>query len=778
MLLAKLRSNLDQAMDRLTPKKLHEQLLSATSGVLVLRDPVAPPKPMPGQPGSATDYVADTPEVFVAVVPIDGRIKVWAFNGHVDLGTGIRTALAQIVAEELDVAFSDVEMVLGHTEAAPNQGPTIASASIQISAVPLRRAAAQARMHLLERAARMLQVDTAALAVEDGIIVVRPAAGTSGRSINYCEVLHQHMAHLRLEATDDKVMLKPASQYQKVGQPLARLDIPAKVAGELTFVHDMRVPGMKHGRVIRPPYPGRDGEAFVGKSLMAVDRESVARLAGNIQVVVKGDFVGVVADREEQAIAAMHALRVQWREIPAAPDLTDVAEAIGSRPAQPRVLVQSPEKEALHPNEQGAVKLQRRYVWPYQLHASIGPSCAVAQFQDGKLTVWSGTQNPHMLRTDLNRLVAIGEEAIEIVRMEAAGCYGRNCADDVCADAALLAMEVGAPVRVQLTRAQEHEWEPKGTGQIMDVTGSVDAQGRLAGYGMDIRYPSNDAPLLALLLTGAIDSQPRTLEMGDRTAVPPYRYPHQHIVCHDMPPLIRSSWIRGVSALPNSFAHESMVDELAHTANADPVAFRLAHLDDVRARELLEATAQCAQWQSGARGSRGVPGCDGLLHGRGVAYARYVHSRFPGFGAAWAAWIIDLAVHPVSGHITVQRIVVGQDAGMMVNPAGVRHQIHGNVLQTLSRSLHEKVAFNQQGVASREWGTYPILGFKGVPAIDVLLMDRQDQPPMGGGESASVPGPAAIANALFDATGQRFYEAPFTHDVVRQHLQPSLAMAA
>lgn len=320
-----------------------------------------------------------------------------------------------------------------------------------------------------------------------------------------------------------------------------------------------------------------------------------------------------------------------------------------------------------------------------------------------------------MLRTDLDRLLQLGEDRIEIVRLEAAGCYGRNCADDVCADAALLSMAVGAPVRVQLTREQEHQWEPKGTAQLMDVSAAIDTRGELLAYDFAVRYPSNDAPLLALLLTGRIPGEPRTLEMGDRTAVPPYRYASQRITCHDMAPIVRSSWLRGVSALPNSFAHDCMIDELAHAAGADPVDYRVRHLNDPRAVELIEATARHAGWQQNQPGSRGRPGADGLLHGRGVAYARYIHSRFPGFGAAWAAWVIDIDVDPASGRITVRRLVVGQDTGMMVNPDGVRHQIHGNVIQTLSRSLMEKVAFNAQGVASREWGSYPIIGFRDLP---------------------------------------------------------------
>lgn len=747
------------------PNVLHEQLLTRPGTLLVVRVPVAPPRPIPGQPGTASDYVQSTPEIFVALLaPEQGRDwRAMAFNGHVDLGTGIRTALAQIVAEELEVPLERLEMVLGHTGAAPNQGPTIASASIQISAVPLRRAAAQAREQLLALAAQHWGVEAGQLQARDG--VVRFADGVDARIVDYGELLQGRQIQLTLAAPEQPVKLKPASEYRLVGKGAARVDIPAKATGELSFVHDVRVPGMRHGRVLRPPHPGRDGGDFIGHCLIDVDRASVAHLPGRVDVVVEGDFVGVVADREEQAIAAMRALRVHWRPVPPAPDLSDIEAALRANPAQRRALVDRGDVAASCAS--AATHLQRSYVWPYQMHASIGPSCAVADFQDGRLTVWAGTQNPHMLRTDLDRLLQLGEGCIDIVRLEAAGCYGRNCADDVCADAALLSRAVGAPVRVQLTREQEHQWEPKGTGQLMDVGAAIDADGELLAYDFAVRYPSNDAPLLALLLTGRVAGQPRTLEMGDRTAVPPYRYRDQRIASHDMAPLVRSSWLRGVSALPNSFAHDCMIDELAQAAGADPVDFRLRHLDDSRASELLQATARHADWQRGARGSRGRAAADGWLQGRGVAYARYVHSRFPGFGAAWAAWVIDLRVDPLSGRIEVTRLVVGQDTGMMVNPDGVRHQIHGNVIQTLSRSLMEKVAFDAAGVSSREWGTYPIIGFKALPDIEVLLMPRQDEPPMGAGESASVPGPAAIANALFDATGKRFYAAPFTPDAVR-----------
>lgn len=726
-----------------TPRALREALFQERGVLLITRPAAAAPRPSPGQPGAASDFVSDLPDIFVA---IRASGQVLAFNGHVDLGTGIRTSLAQIVAEELEVAPDAVTMVLGHTEATPNQGPTIASASIQISALPLRRAAAQARAWLVARAA--------------------------GGDVDVATLLRGE--HIELTLADD-VKTKPVDQYRVVGRSVPRVDIPAKATGELTFVHDVRVPGMLHGRVIRPPYAGRDSGDFVGTSLIDVDETSIASVRGVVRVFVEGDFVGVVAEREEQAIEAARRLKVRWKPVPPLPDLNAPEAALRAAPARRRELLQAGDTPTAL--AASAHCLERTYVWPYQMHGSIGPSCAVADWRDGRLTIWSGTQNPHVLRIDMARLSGLDEGAIEIVRMEAAGCYGRNCADDVCADAVLLSRAVGRPVRVQLTREQEHLWEPKGAAQLMDVRGSADTDGNLTGYEFVTRYPSNDAPVLALLLTGRVSSAPRMLEMGDRTAVPAYGYAAQRIACDDTPAIARASWLRGVSALPNTFAHECFIDELAHRCGADPLAFRLRHLHDTRACELLEALAQAAGWREGMRGSRGEPATDGLLRGRGVAYSRYIHSKFPGFGAAWAAWIVDVEVDPVTGNVRVTRLHVGQDTGMMVNPDGVRHQIHGNVVQSLSRVLREQVRFDEQGVASREWGSYPIIAFPDLPPIEVLLMPRQDESPLGAGESASLPGAPAIANALFDATGVRFTQAPFVPEVVRQECSARLSHA-
>jgi nicotinate dehydrogenase subunit B len=708
---------------------------------------------------SAATPVAPEGELFLAI-GADGAVT--AFNGHVDLGTGIRTALAQIVAEELEVSFARVRMVLGSTEAAPNQGATIASETLQVTAVPLRQAAATARAYLLARAALLLERAVGDLAIEDGLVRSRAA----NRSVDFAELVAGR--HVRL-ALDPQVPVKTPALYGLVGRSQPRSDLPDKAAGTWTYVHDVRVPGMLHGRVVRPPYAGFDSGPGVGTSLVAVDEASVAEVPGLVAVVAIGDFVGVVARREEQAEEAARRLAVTWRAPPQRPDLNAPEAALRANPAVPRRLLDRGDVERAIAG--AAEPMDRSYVWPYQMHASIGPSCAVADVRPDRVTVWSGTQSPFPLRADLARLLDRPEASIAVERYEAAGCYGRNCADDVSADAALLSRAVGAPVRVQLTRLQEHAWEPKGAAQVIDVRGGLDREGGPAAYDFETRYPSNAAPTLALILTGMVSAVPETSEMGDRTAIPPYLYDHARVTVHDMPPIARASWFRGVSALPNSFAHESFIDELAVAAGVDPIDYRLRYLPDVRAAELVRAVADRSGWVPHT-----VPGTLGgagdILYGRGFAYAVYVHGPFPGTAAAWAAWVAEVAVNRVTGEIAVTRVVAGQDAGLMINPDGVKHQIHGNVIQSTSRVLKESVAFSGTAVTSREWGGYPILTFPELPAIDVVMMQRPEEPPLGAGESASVPSAAAIANAVFDATGIRFRELPLTPERVRAALNP------
>ncbi|WP_342710321.1 molybdopterin cofactor-binding domain-containing protein [Bradyrhizobium sp. B124] len=696
-------------------------------------------------------------ETFVTITS-DGSVS--AYNGHVDLGTGIRTALGQIVAEELDVSFARVVVILGDTAVVPNQGATIASETIQITAIPLRRAAAQARHFLLARAAERLELPAGDLTIEDGLI-----RGHDNRSISYGELIADET--IRLELADD-VPVKAVSAYSVVGKSVPRVDLAAKATGELVYVHDVRVPGMLHGRVVRPPYAGVDAGPFVGTSLIAVDEASVRDIPGLVAVVRIGDFVGVVAEREENAIKAAAQLKVSWKPGPALTDLSDIEKALRANPSTPRQLIDRGDVDAAI--KAAAKPMQRTYLWPYQMHGSIGPSCAVADYADGAIRVWSGTQNPHILRGDLALLIQRPESEIDIVRMEAAGCYGRNCADDVSADALLLSRAVGRPVRVQLTREQEHAWEPKGTAQLMDVNGGLNADGSVAGYDFVTRYPSNGAPTLALLLTGRIAPEAAVFEMGDRTAIPPYDYENMRVVANDMPPIVRASWLRGVSALPNTFAHESYIDELAAEAEVDPIEYRLRYLRDKRAIDLVNAVAERAGWTP--RPVRQEPEAEGdIVRGRGFAYALYVHSKFPGYGAAWSAWIADVAVNKATGDVSVTRVVAGQDSGLMINPEGVRHQIEGNVIQSTSRALMEEVSFERGAVTAREWGAYPIIKFPDLPEIDVLMLPRQDQPPLGVGESASVPSAAAIANAIYDATGVRFREPPFTPERILKGLR-------
>ena len=559
-------------MANLNPLRTRADFLNATDVLLVVRDPPPANPPAPGQPAAVPGNPAEGVEIVLSLWA-DGRVI--ALHGHVDLGTGLQTAFAQIVAEELDVQLEQVEVILGDTGTAPNQGPTIASGSIQNHAAPLRAAAAQARQYLLELAAAKFAVPATQLQVSNGIVSIAAVASAdttaSTASVSYAELLTGQHIHLKLEPSTP---VKDPTTYRTVGQSAPRVDIPAKATGELVFVHDVRVPGMLHGRVIRPPYAGADHGDFIGNLLESVDETSIAHIPGIRAVVVRRDFIGVVAEREEFAELAANTLRVNWKPWAGLPDLSNIEQALRNNPATPRQLVD--EGDVDQALAQAAQSMPRTYIWPYQMHASIGPSCAVAEFKTDPtdpfaLTVWAGTQTPHVLRADLARLTALQDTAIEIIRMEASGCYGRNGADDVAADAVLLARAVGAPVRVQLTREQENLWEPKGAAQWMEVRGGLHEDGSIAAYDFSTSYPSNGAPTLALLLTRTLEPNAQAYEMGDRTARPPYTLQNLRVTVNDMPPILRASWLRGVSAMPNSFAHESYIDELATAAGVDPL---------------------------------------------------------------------------------------------------------------------------------------------------------------------------------------------------------------
>ncbi|MBB1653456.1 molybdopterin cofactor-binding domain-containing protein [Delftia sp. UME58] len=703
---------------------------------------------------------------FIAI-GADGSVT--AYHGHVDLGTGIRTSLAQLVADELDVQFEHITMVLGHTGRTPNQGPTIASNTIQVDAIPMRKAAAQVRQLLLGLAAEKLQQPVSALTTSRGAVVAK-----GGRRIGYGELAQGQDLNIAL---DKEVPLRTGG-FNYIGKSVQRVDIPAKVLGALAYVHDVRVPGMLHGRVVRPPYGGADASAPLGSSLISVNEQSVAHLPGIVKVVVQGDFVGIVAEREEQAIAAMRQLEVKWKDWAGVPDLSLNAmhDTLVKHEKADRMLR---EDAGIDEAFSGARKvIEADYVWPYHLHASIGPSCAVAEVSASQIQVWTGSQNPHDVRKDIATLTGMAADQINVTRLEASGCYGRNCADDVASDAVLLSQAVGRPVRVQLMREQEAAWEPKGTGQLIRVRGGLDENHAVLGYELKTCYPSNDAAALALILTGKVPNKPKVLQMGDRTAIPQYEYPRMRVVSQDAAPIVRASWMRGVSALPNVFAHECWIDECAYLAGEDPLAYRLRYLKDPRAVALTHAAHKQAGWQDGPAHRNPAPADQRLVKGRGFAYARYYHSKFPGYGAAWATWICDVTVDRETGVIKVDKVFVAHDCGEMVNPAGVRHQVHGNIIQSTSRVLKEYVTFDSKGVTSLDWGGYPILRFDELPEIDVQLVERPGEDPMGAGESASVPSAAAVSNAVFDATGVRLREVPFTPARVLAALNAKAAEAA
>lgn len=690
-------------------------------------------------------------------IGLDASGAVTGYCGHVDLGTGVQTALSQIVADELDLPLARVTMVLGDTAKTPDQGPTIASETIQVSSVPLRQAAATLRAALLDRARLRLNAPREALEMRDGRV------HHEDRSLGFGELIETPGEVLEI---DPQARLKPASEFRIVGQKTPRRDLPDKLVGAHEFIHDLTVAGMLHGHVIRPPYAGRDSGGFVGTSLLGYDEAAIADAPGFVAVVREGDFLGVVAEGAEQARALAEALPVQWRVPPPLPDMGDLAGTIRAQPATPRVLDTTGSiDKAL---DEADLTLSRSYVWPYHLHGSIGPSCSVADWNDGAPILWTGSQNPHMLRGDLALLTGLPPEAIDIRRLQAAGCYGRNCADDVGGDALLMSRAVGRPVRVQLTRAQESLWEPKGAGQVMDVEGGL-KDGAFHAYRLDTWYPSNRAPNLALLLTGAIGNEPRPVEMGDRTVIPPYAIPNKRITVHDLAPIVRAAWMRGVSALPNTFAHECFVDELAAQAGQDPVAFRLKHVPDERQAELIRKTAEKAGWSAHAGPRLRREGR--MAYGQGFAFATYVHGTFPGTAAATAAWVCDVAVDTETGEVTLSRVFVGQDQGLVINPDGVRQQIHGNVHQTAGRVLSESVSFDAIAPTQKSWADYSIIRMDEVPQIETMLIERPDEPPLGVGESAAVPSAAAISNAIFDATGVRLREAPFTPERMRAALR-------
>src|SRR5688572_19086918 len=534
--------------------------------------------------GETSDWLDD----WIAIEP-DGTIT--AYSGKVELGTGVRTALAQIVAEELDVPFERVHMVMGDTARTPNEGYTAGSMTISGSGTALRRAAAEARREMLEMAAERLDASVDELSVRDGVITV---AHDPERSVMYAELMGGKDFNHQVT---DQAPLKSPETYRIVGRSTPRLDLPHKITGQASFIQDLQVSGMVHARLVRPPSPAAQ--------LVSIDENSVKDIPGLIKVVQRGNFIGVVAEREEQAIQAAKQLKVEWQETPVYPRVGDLFAALRSQPTEDSILVEQGDFEEAFA---GAVhQVHAIYYQPYHAHASLGPSCALAEVKGDQVTVWSSTQGPYPLRGVLAELLNLPVENVHLIHVEGAGCYGQNGSDDAAADAVILAQVLGRPVRVQWTRQDEFVWEPKSPAMVMEVHGGLDARGNVVAWEYHVWSPSHARrPRLAgqlvtsQLISGGPAPQPRFSFGAERNAPTNYAFPPQaaqRVTVHYVPnSFLRVSSFRSLGGSMNTFANESFIDELAAAAGVDPVEYRLRYLAEPRERAVLLAAAEKAGW--------------------------------------------------------------------------------------------------------------------------------------------------------------------------------------
>jgi CO/xanthine dehydrogenase Mo-binding subunit/aerobic-type carbon monoxide dehydrogenase small subunit (CoxS/CutS family) len=700
----------------------------------------------------------------------DGTVTL--FTGKVELGQDIKTSIAMIGADELDVSLERIRVVMADTAQSPDEGYTVSSMSLETSGNAIRYATAEVRQIALSVAHEELESPIERLAVTDGTI----ADPTTGRCVTYWDLFAGKPFGTRVRGMGKP---KGPEAYRIVGRPAERLDLLAKVRGDAHFVHDLDLPGMVHGRVVRPPN--------YTASLVAVDEETVTGMPGVIRVVRDGSFLGVIAEREEQAVTGMEVLQetTKWEIVPTLPPQEDLFEHLLSQTDQAFLIVDgTPVDEPIPPIETPADvehTLAATYYRPYHMHASLGPSAAVAQMVDGKLTIWTHSQGVYPLRLGIAQVLGMAENDIRAIHMDGPGCYGHNGADDAALDAALLARAVpGRPVSLKWMRSDENVWEPYGAATVIQMQGSVDANGDVIDWNHDVwgythvSRPRPSGRTSGLLAAWHLDEpfaqpSPRPIlgpQVGiHRNADPLYAFPRQRIVKHFLPDSpLRVSALRGLGSYANVFAIESFMDELAHLASVDPVRFRLGHLKDERARAVIEAAAERADWHPRARPQGRVRGRD---RGRGIAFAQYKNRQ------CYVAVVVDLSVNRDSGQVRLERAVVVADAGQIVNPDGLSNQLEGAFLQSASWTLKEQVAFDEHGVTSVDWYSYPILRFRDAPEIETVLLNRPGTPFLGVGEGAQGPVPAAIANAIFDAVGIRLRQIPFKPDRVKAALEPS-----
>lgn len=693
------------------------------------------------------------PAAFGNRIVLDASGAVRLTLGKVELGQGIGTALAQIAAEELGVDLSRIKLTNVDTDFSPDESYTFSSISVQQSAPPVRRAAAAGRKFLLQRAAERLGVDVKELAVEDGEILI---AGNPG-GLNYWTLLTAE--HIEV-AEDEKLEFVPVSDYRLVGQPAERLDIAGKVFGEASYLQDLRLPDMVHARVVRPPAERAELADF--------DSGVVDKLAGVLKVVRDGNFVGVIAEREGQARSAAAQLgkTLNWSLANDLPGSKNVYRWLKTAPSKTEAIVN---RHSGSVSNAKIKELSAAYQRPYQAHASISPSAAIALYQDGKLTVWSHAQGMYPLRTAIAHTMGLEPEQVRCIHHEAAGCFGHNGADDAACDAAALAMRYpGKPVRLQWERADEFAWEPYGSAMHIETRAGLDETGQVRSWDFDLwSCPHTSRPRDTKKAGNLIYAQHKQDPLGippaqsipqpaggaDRNAVPLYAFENVNITRHLLTEVpLRVSALRGLGAYGNIFAIESFMDELAQAAGEDPLTFRIRHLQDPRAIAVLERLAVESDWPNRPQAGNGA--------GWGIGFARFKNL------SSYVGVVYELGVDTGKGKITLQRATAVCDAGLIINPDGVRAQIEGGIVQSSSWTLKEHLRFNESGIASRDWATYPILRFDEVPEIRVILMSRDDQKPLGVGEAAQGPTAAAIANAVFHANGRRLRRLPLTPEQI------------
>jgi CO/xanthine dehydrogenase Mo-binding subunit len=549
--------------------------------------------------------------------------------------------------------------------------------------------------------------------------------------------------------------LKNPKDYTIVGTSVARLDIPAKVFGKFDYVQDFKLPGMLHARMVHP--------AGVRSRLESWNDAACRKIPGYVRAVRKGDFLAVVATDEWAAIRASTTINATWSAWDGLPEEARLFEYVRNSKVD-RIQVMQSAGDTTAALKAGGKTLQATYVLTLNTHGSIGPSCAVADFQDGRLTVWTPSQASHLLRLMLATMLQLEPERVRCIYVEGAGCYGRNGADDCSSEAALIAKELGRPVRLQWMRADEHGWDPKGPPVLLDYRTSIDDQGRIAAWESDIFLPERPIARSGETLLAAVLAQLPRYGSQDLSGIYhpglgiPYDLPHNKLTAHwlaDTP--LPAAWIRAPGRMQNTFGNESFLDEIAAAISDDPFEIRIRHLTDPRGLERLERLRRFAKWTP--RGSR--PRDTGVLaRGRGMTYVKYELVR------TYVGIVADVAVDRTTGRIKVERVWVTHDCGQVINPDGLRNQIEGNVVQSLSRTLIEKLTFSRSAVTSLNWGSYPILTFPNVPEVFVDLIDRPNEVPWGAGEPTTSVVPSAIANAVFDATGARLRSVPFRPEVV------------